>query len=152
MPGPAAARPLPRNRPVTRARHHIAPVVALGLMAGAGACAPSLPATGGAAEATHLGAETAVLGAELVNVVVRMRDPDGPEAVEAYARCAAAGHALGQGFGFLRHVRTQIGTERGGTVTADAVYTMSATLPEGVRPIDAEVVVADCTGRGIPTV
>ncbi|MGC9420759.1 MAG: hypothetical protein ACP5EN_17475 [Rhodovulum sp.] len=119
-------------------------------MAGAGGCAPILP--GADRAPAYLGAEAAVLSDDLMNMVVRMQHPGGPEAVQAYARCAAANYALGRGYGFLRHVRTQLGQERGGIVTADAVYTMSATLPEGVRTIDAEVVVADCAGQGIPTV
>lgn len=132
------------------ARHHIAPVLALGLMAGAGGCAP-LGAEADRAPA-YLGAEAVVLSADLVDVVARMRDPGGAEALEAYARCAAANHALEQGLGFLRHVRTRIAREPGGIVTADAAYTMSAALPEGVRPLDAAAVVADCAGRGIPVV
>ncbi|TCO72522.1 hypothetical protein [Rhodovulum euryhalinum] len=138
-----------------RSRHPVAPVVALALMAGAGGCAPAAPEAAGQPDArapAYLGVETAVLSADLVNMVVRMRDPEDAAAVEAYARCAAAGFALGQGMSFLRHVRTKTGTEPGGVVTADAVFTMSAALPEGVRPLDAEVVAADCAGLGIPTV
>ncbi|HDR27819.1 hypothetical protein [Rhodovulum sp.] len=146
------------------ARRHIAPVVALALMAGTEACAPNVPPpaqpgadAGGAARAgarapAYLGAEAVVLSSDLVNIVVRMRDPESTGMIEAYARCAAANFALVQGMNFLRPVRTQIGTEPGGVVKADAVYTMSAALPEGIRTIDAEVVVADCAGQGIPVV
>ncbi|GAA0288899.1 hypothetical protein [Rhodovulum strictum] len=141
----------------------MAPVVALALMAGAGACAPDVPppapqpdlgvaARPGERAPAYLGAEAALLSADLVNMVVRMRDPESTAMIEAYARCAAANFALVQGMGFLRHVRTQFGTERVGVVKADAVYTMSTSLPRGVRTIDAEVVVADCVGRGIPAV
>jgi hypothetical protein len=34
----------------------------------------------------------------------------------------------------------------------DAVYVISAALPEGLRTLDAEVVVRDCGAQGIPTV
>jgi hypothetical protein len=56
-----------------------------------------------------------------------------------------------RGFGFARHVRTNVDNQ-GGTWRGDAVYTVSAALPEGFRTIDAEVTVRDCGARGIPTV
>jgi hypothetical protein len=71
--------------------------------------------------------------------------------MQAYADCAAAQYALIRGYGFARHVRTNLG-EEGGNSTADAVYTISPGLPRGFATIDAEVVVADCAARGIPTV
>ena len=71
--------------------------------------------------------------------------------VEAYARCAAAQYALIRGFGFARHVRTNVARD-GEIWRGDAVYTISAALPEGLRTIDAEVVVRDCGAQGIPTV
>jgi hypothetical protein len=40
----------------------------------------------------------------------------------------------------------------GGVRIADAVYTVSPTLPRGLQTIDAEVRVADCAELGIPTV
>jgi hypothetical protein len=71
--------------------------------------------------------------------------------VADYAACAAAQYALIRGFGFARHVRTNVDNQ-GGTWRGDAVYTISAALPEGLRTIDAEVTVRDCGARGIPTV
>ena len=81
-------------------------------------------------------------------VVQGARDAQDPI---AYSRCAAAQYALIRGFGFARHVRTNV-TEQGGLWRADAVYTVSPALPRGFRTIDAEVTVADCTEQGIPTV
>ncbi|SIO27806.1 hypothetical protein SAMN05444722_1160 [Rhodovulum sp. ES.010] len=131
------------------ARAHIA-LAALGLGLGTAGCVPAEPTT--ARAPAYLGVETVVLDTDLVNMTARMSDPGAPGAVEAYARCAAAAFALGQGFGFLRSVRTNITTERGGVWVADAVYTLSPALPAGVRQIDAEVVLADCAGQYIPTV
>ena len=55
------------------------------------------------------------------------------------------------GFGFARHVRTTTNNQ-GGQWSGDAVYTISAALPRGLKTIDAEVIVADCEENGIPTV
>lgn len=71
--------------------------------------------------------------------------------VDDYAECAAAQYALIRGYGFARHVRTTM-KQAGGNQTADAVYTISPSLPRGLRTIDAEVVVANCAANGIPTV
>lgn len=101
--------------------------------------------------AVYRGVETRLLEGDLVNFFVSMvgaRDAQDPI---AYARCAAAQYALIRGYGFARHVRTNV-TEQGGLWRADAVYTVSPALPRGFRTIDAEVTVADCTEQGIPTV
>ena len=71
--------------------------------------------------------------------------------VEAYARCAAAQYALIRGYGFARHVRTIVDL-KGGVWRGDAVYTISASLPKGLKTIDAEVTVRDCGAQGIPTI
>ncbi len=94
--------------------------------------------------------ETRLLDNELVSFAVTLENGD-TAAVEDYARCAAAQYTLIRGYGFTRHVRTLV-DERGGIWSADAVYTVSPALPEGARTIDAEVTVADCRLRGIPTV
>ena len=99
----------------------------------------------------YLGIETILLDGELVDFRVAMTGARGVADVEAYARCAAAQYALIRGFGFARHVRTNV-AQTGGTWRADAVYTISAALPDGFRTIDAEVTVRDCGERGIPTV
>ena len=96
------------------------------------------------------GIETRLLDNDLVNFEVQMRNGS-TELLEDYARCAAAQYTLIRGYGFTRHVRTLV-DERAGIWSADAVYTVSPALPEGERTIDAEVTVADCRLRGIPTV
>ncbi|PQO24527.1 hypothetical protein C2I36_02515 [Rhodobacteraceae bacterium WD3A24] len=99
----------------------------------------------------YMGIETRLMDGDLVNFRVAMRGARDGDDVTDYARCAAARYALIRGFGFARHIRTNV-AEEGGIWRADAVYTISPALPRGLRTIDAEVTVADCEERGIPTV
>lgn len=100
---------------------------------------------------SYKGIETILLDGDLVNFRVEMTGARGNQDVADYAACAAAQYALIRGFGFARHVRTNVDNQ-GGNWRGDAVYTISAALPEGLRTIDAEVTVRDCGARGIPTV
>ena len=100
---------------------------------------------------TYLGIETTLLDGDLVQFNVAMKGARNKQDVSNYAECAAAQYALIRGFGFARHLRTNI-AESGGTWRADAVYTISAALPNGLRTIDAEVTVRNCGSLGIPTV
>lgn len=97
------------------------------------------------------GVETRLLDGDLVNFRVAMRGAGNGEDVSAYAECAAAQYALIRGYGFARHLRTNIDQE-GSLWHGDAIYTISAQLPRGMQTIDAEVVVAHCAENGIPTV
>jgi hypothetical protein len=97
------------------------------------------------------GIETILLDGDLVSFRLEMTGAQTPADVEDYGRCAAAQYALIRGAGFARHVRTSV-DESGGIWRGDAVYTISAALPLGVRTIDAEVAVRDCAARGIPTI
>ncbi|MFB9150773.1 hypothetical protein [Roseovarius ramblicola] len=99
----------------------------------------------------YQGIETRLLDGELVNFRVAMRGARDESDVERYAECAAAQYALIRGYGFARHVRTLV-SEEGGNWRGDAVYTISAALPRGLRTIDAEVTAADCAENGIPMV
>ncbi|MBI1172073.1 hypothetical protein GC209_11790 [bacterium] len=99
----------------------------------------------------YLGIETILMDGDLVDFRVAMKGARNRDDVSNYARCAAAQYALIRGYGFARHLRTNI-AESGGTWRADAVYTISAALPLGLRTIDAEVTVRDCGAQGIPTV
>lgn len=101
--------------------------------------------------ASYRGIETILLDGDLVNFRVAMTDARNDGDVEAYARCAAAQYALIRGFGFARHVRTTVAQD-GNDWRGDAVYTISAALPPGLRTIDAEVTVRDCGALGIPTI
>lgn len=97
------------------------------------------------------GIETRLLDGDLVNFHVKLSNTIERQDVSDYAQCAAAQYALIRGYGFARHVRTQV-DEEGGIWTGDAVYTISPALPRGQRTIDAEVTVAECARRAIPTV
>lgn len=114
------------------------------------ACQPQA-STASAAEPRYEGAEAAFLDAELVRVTARMSGPATRDALLEYSRCAVARYALRNGQGFARHLRTNV-TVEGGIRSADAVYTLSPTLPRGSQTIDAEVLAAACAEQGIPTV
>ena len=115
------------------------------------ACEQTEAVAKAAFEPKYDGIETLLLDGDLVNFRVTMRGARDEEDVAAYARCAAAQYALIRGFGFARHLRTNV-AETGGNWRGDAVYTISAALPRGSKTIDAEVAVSDCSELGIPTV
>ncbi|WP_203228051.1 hypothetical protein [Roseovarius dicentrarchi] len=126
--------------------------IAMGLLALAGglaACAPGGNAVPFAPE--YRGVQTDLLDGDLVNFRVSMTGARDTGDVARYAECAAAQYALIRGYGFARHVRTNIADE-GGIWRGDAVYTISPALPRGLKTIDAEVVAADCAENGIPMV
>ena len=100
---------------------------------------------------TYLGIETTLLDGDLVQFRVAMKGARNTQDVSNYAECAAAQYALIRGFGFARHVRTNI-AQSSGTWRGDAVYTISQALPNGLRTIDAEVTVRNCGSLGIPTI
>jgi len=124
-----------------------APLIALALLALLGGCVttPMGP------PASYDGVETRLLDDDLVNFRVQMTGVATDENVTDYARCAAAQYTIIRGFGFARHVRTNV-QEEGGVWVADAVYTISPALPQGLQTLDAEVVTAACAEQGIPTV
>ncbi|PHQ96411.1 MAG: hypothetical protein COB40_08570 [Marinosulfonomonas sp.] len=97
------------------------------------------------------GIEKNLLDVDLVNLQVSMTGARDESDVTAYAECAIAQYALKRGYGFARHVRTNMAFEAG-VWRADAVYTISPTLPQGLRTLDAEVTVQNCEAEGIPTV
>ena len=99
----------------------------------------------------YQGVETKLLDGDLVQFNVAMTKARSADNVAAYAECAAARYTLIRGFGFARHVRTNVEIV-GGVWHADAVYTISPSLPRGLKTIDAEVTVQNCMERGIPTV
>ncbi|MDB5666048.1 hypothetical protein [Cypionkella sp.] len=126
-------------------------VIGLAAFGGLFACVGEKPKTDLAFNPSYKGIETILLDGDLVNFRVAMTGARDDSDVSAYAACAAAQYALIRGFGFARHVRTNVAM-KGGVWRGDAVYTISASLPRGVKTIDAEVTVRDCGAQGIPTV
>jgi len=97
------------------------------------------------------GVQTRLLDGDLVSFQVKMKGARDNSDVDAYAECAAAQYTLIRGYGFARHLRTNV-AEEGGTWVGDAVYTISPALPRGLKTIDAEVTVSACNENKIPTV
>ena len=123
---------------------------ALALIALLAACGTSNP-TAERLIPDYQGVETRLLQNDLVQFEVQMTNALSVSDVEDYAQCAAAGYTLIRGFGFARKVRTTV--KRNASLwLADAVYLISPTVPRGLSTIDAEVAVATCNDRGIPTV
>ncbi len=120
-------------------------------LAGLTACAPAAPDPDAPFTPEYQGIETRLLDDDIVNFHVAMTGARDNDDVAAYATCAAAQYALIRGYGFARHVRTNVAKE-GGIWHGDAVYTISPTLPNGLRTIDATVTVQDCAAEGIPVV
>ena len=127
--------------------------LAIGLMfAGIlAACEPVEPVQQGPFAPEYLGIKTRLLDGDLVNFFVAMRGARSQQDVVDYAQCAAAQYALIRGYGFARHVRTTV-DEKAGLWSGDAVYTISASLPQGLKTIDAEVTVSDCIENKIPRI
>ncbi len=124
---------------------------AIGFAALAACAAPP----GGGRQATfapeYLGTETRLLEGDLVSFLVAMKGARGAEDVARYGECVAAQYALIRGYGFVRHVRTDV-EKRNGVWYGDAGYVISAAIPKGLRTIDAEITVQNCAMEGIPTV
>lgn len=97
------------------------------------------------------GADPVGMGDDLYGFAVTMQGAGGRAEVEAYVTCVVSGYTLRKNAGFARKVRLGI-SEEGGVWSADAVYSISPTLPRGIATIDAEVMAADCAERGVPTV
>ena len=101
--------------------------------------------------AEYLGVDTLLLDDSTVSFLVRMRGARDRADVVAYARCAAAQYALIRGYSFAQHVRTNI-TRSGNVWEGDGGFVISPDIPQGLRNMDAEVIVDDCREQGIPTV
>ena len=121
------------------------------LAVGATAACATAPAPKGPYNPAYQGVETRLLDGDLVNFQVMMKGARSSHDVDDYAECAAAQYALIRGYGFARHVRTNV-YEEGGLWRGDAVYTISAALPRGLKTIDAEVTALSCAENGIPMV
>ena len=100
----------------------------------------------------YYGLQTGLLDNDLVQFHVTLSGTQSTEQVARHAaECAAAQYTLIRGFGFARHVRTRIG-QQADRLSADAVYKISRSLPQGTKTIDAEVVADACARDNIPMV
>lgn len=99
----------------------------------------------------YRGVETRLIEDDLVNVQVEMTGATGAWDVSVYATCAAAQYTLIRGYGYARHVRSSVG-QTDGIWQGDAIFTISATRPDGMNTLDAARIVADCQRKNIPTV
>ena len=99
----------------------------------------------------YIGVQTRLLEDDLVQFRTEMRGARDNQDVIAYGDCVAAQYALIRGFGFARHVRTNV-TRQGGIWRGDGVYTVSQSIPGGLRTIEAEVALSECAAQGIPAV
>ncbi|WP_135503438.1 hypothetical protein [Roseovarius aestuariivivens] len=129
------------------------PITALAFagLTGLAACAEPVASDDIAFAPEYRGIETRLLDGDLVNFQVTMVGARSAQDVARYADCAASQYTLIRGYGFARHVRTNV-AEEGGIWTGDAVYTISAALPDGIRTLDAEIIAADCAENDIPMV
>ena len=125
--------------------------IAASAVLGLAACTDTDPASRAEFSPVYKGIETRLLEGDLVSFLVEMGGARDNADVSAYAECAAAQYTLIRGYGFARHVRTNV-TQEAGLWRADAVYTISPALPRGLSTIDAEVTVSNCAETGIPTV
>lgn len=121
------------------------------ILATLAACEPDKPADSRDLPIVYNGIDRELLDVDLVNMHVSLTGGRTETDVEEYAKCAVAQYALNRGYGFARHVRTNV-TNEAGIWAADAVYTISPTLPQGLRTIDADITVQNCVSLGIPTV
>ncbi len=128
------------------------PLAALlaGVSTGLSACVESTKAEASAGP-VYIGSKAAAMDGDLYGFIVTMEGGTEPEQMDAYVECVVAGYTLEKKQGFARKVRTYV-SEEGGVWIADAVYTISPTLPRGAKTIDAATAVADCAENGIPTV
>jgi hypothetical protein len=126
--------------------------VLTGSLAGLMACAqgPKPEPAESAPDLDYREADVTLMGGDLVRVQVALKGATEQEQIDSYARCIVVGYAMKNNAGFARHVRT-VTDKEGGVWHADAVYSVTAALPEGLVTIDAEMIADDCESQGIPT-
>ena len=100
----------------------------------------------------YYGVQTRLLDNDLVQFHVTLSGTKSSEQVAHYTECAAAQYTLIHVIGFARHVRTTRIGQQADRLSADAVYTISRSLPQGTKTIDAEVVADACARDNIPMV
>ena len=85
----------------------------------------------------------------LVEVTANLKAGVDADVAFAYATCALAGWANGNGKGYGRHIRT-VQNKRNGKLLLGAVFTLSDTQPMGLRVMETDDTLRKCKDRGIP--
>ncbi|WBU57033.1 hypothetical protein [Paracoccus sediminicola] len=86
---------------------------------------------------------------ELVAVYVKLRQGVDGSAAFAYATCTLAAWSTTTDTPYARHIRT-LSSERGGVLTVESIFTMSESLPLGLRVMERDETLQDCRANGIP--
>ncbi|WP_299358487.1 hypothetical protein [uncultured Paracoccus sp.] len=85
----------------------------------------------------------------LVEVTANLRDGVDADVAFAYATCALAGWAKGEGRQYARHIRT-LQANRNGKLLIGSVFTLSGDKPMGLRVMETRDTLQECEARGIP--
>lgn len=88
-------------------------------------------------------------GARLVEVSAEMKDGVDADTAFAYATCALAGWASRAGVPYARHIRT-LQSRVNGRLRLASVFTVSDIEPMGIRIVEANQTLGECSARGIP--
>lgn len=86
---------------------------------------------------------------DMVEVTANLKPGVDADLAFAYATCALAGWAKGQGKDYGRHIRT-LQNKRGGKLLVGSVFTLSTTQPLGLRVMETNDTLRECRDRGIP--
>lgn len=114
---------------------------------------PKLPKGYVAKREDFIAAKVAVLNGDrkgnLVEVTANLKAGVDADVAFAYATCALAGWAKGQGKSYGRHIRT-LQNKRDGKLLVGSVFTLSDTQPMGLRVMETEDTLRSCKDSGIP--
>lgn len=88
-------------------------------------------------------------GADLVEVTANLRQGVDADIAFSYATCALAGWARDNGNPYGRHIRT-LQAKRNGKLLIGSAFLMSDSRPLGLRVMETEETLRECSARGIP--
>lgn len=88
-------------------------------------------------------------GADLVEVTANLRQGVDADIAFSYATCALAGWAKDNGNLYGRHIRT-LQARRDGKLLIGSAFLMSDSRPLGLRVMETEETLRECSARGIP--
>ncbi|WP_411837132.1 hypothetical protein [Paracoccus sp. ME4] len=88
-------------------------------------------------------------GADLVEVTANLQRGVDADIAFSYATCALAGWARDNGNPYGRHIRT-LQAERDGKLLIGSAFLLSDSKPMGLRVMETEETLRECSARGIP--